>query len=73
MVQIQGLYLDNDRGASVVDDFIGKLEQSELYTVDKGQREVPNETEWAHGYSLGLILKDPIPLGTALGTSTRRK
>jgi Tfp pilus assembly protein PilN len=56
---LQGLYLENPRNASVVDDFIAKLGESPLYEVKKDElkRSVPNDTEWAYEYSVPLILK----------------
>jgi type IV pilus assembly protein PilM len=61
-VTLRGLYLDNPRGASVVDDYIQKLSESDLYVVNKeGQvRSVPNESEWAYEWSVPLTLKNPI-------------
>ncbi len=64
VVQVAGLYLDNPAGPSVVDEFIAKLEESELYTVDKDKRTraVPNESEWAYEFAVHLILKTPISI-----------
>lgn len=68
VINIRGLYLDNDRGPLVVDDFIAKLGESEFYTVDEDPdtrtRETPNSERWAFAYSLRLILKDPISIPT---------
>lgn len=74
IVQLQGLYLTNPRNTLVVDDFMNKLGESELYTVDKAklERQVPTETEWAYPYSVPLVLKNPIPLGAGY-TSSKRK
>ncbi len=60
---LQGLYLDNPRGAAVVDDFVAKLSESSLYEVNKNElkRSVPNESEWAYDYSVQLILNPPSP------------
>ncbi len=61
-VLLQGLYLENPRNASVVDDFIAKLSESPLYDVKKDElkRAVPNDTEWAYEYSVPLVLKTSI-------------
>ena len=68
IVAIRGLYLDNDRGPQVVDDFIAKLKESEFYTVDDDPdtrtRETPNPERWAFAYSFQLNLKDPIEIPT---------
>jgi type IV pilus assembly protein PilM len=58
---LKGLYLWNDRQAAVVDDFVTKLSESPLYTVDKDnlKRSVPNDQEWAFGFEIPLILKTP--------------
>jgi hypothetical protein len=59
---LTGLYLWNSRQTSVVDDFVNKLSESSLYTVDKNdlKRSVPNDTEWAYDFEIPLILKNPI-------------
>ena len=61
---LRGLYLYNDRQTGVVDDFVQKLKESELYTVDDEnlKRSVPNETEWAYEFEIPLILKEPIAI-----------
>ena len=71
VLTLKGLYLFNDRPnpASVVDDFVNKLAESELYAVDKEspsfKRNVPNDAEWAFDYEIPLILKNPISLPTS--------
>jgi type IV pilus assembly protein PilM len=67
VVQLKGLYLYNDRQASVVDDFVTKLEESPLYEVlkreeDGFRRSVPNETDWAYEYEIPLALKGAIKI-----------
>lgn len=64
VLMLRGLYLDNPRGAAVVDDFVDKLGQSPFYDVNKDElkRSVPNETEWAFDWSVPLILKNAISL-----------
>jgi hypothetical protein len=61
-VAMRGLYLYNDRQTGVVDDFVAKLKESALYTVDDEnlKRSVPNETEWAFEFEIPLKLKNPI-------------
>ena len=62
VLTLKGLYLWNTRQANVVDDFVAKLGDSTLYTVDKGhlKRSVPNDQEWAYDFEIPLVLKDPI-------------
>ena len=67
IAMVKGLYLFNDRQASVVDDFVTNLEKSENFEVLKGEedgfvRSVQNETEWAYEYAIPLVLKNPISL-----------
>jgi len=64
VLALSGLYLDNPRGPSVVDDFVANLSQSEFFSVNKDElkRTVPNEETWAYEYSMPLILKNPISL-----------
>jgi hypothetical protein len=59
---LRGLYLDNPRGASVFDDYIQKLSESDLYEVNKeGQlRSTPDDLTWAYEWGVSLTLKNPI-------------
>jgi type IV pilus assembly protein PilM len=59
---LKGLYLFNNRQAAVVDDFVKKLEESSLYTVekDKIKRSVPNDQRWAYDFEIPLALKNAI-------------
>jgi len=70
ILTIKGLYLHNDRSAAVFDDFVKKLSESTLYTVDKGskhfKRNLPNDNDWAYDFEIPLILKNPISLPTRL-------
>jgi type IV pilus assembly protein PilM len=61
-VTLRGLYLDNPRGASVFDDYIQKLSESDLYEVNKeGQlRSTPDDLTWAYEWGVSLTLKNPI-------------
>ena len=64
ILSLKGLYLWNDRQTAVVDDFVSKLSESTLYTVDKDnlKRSVPNDQAWAYDFEIPLVLKDPISL-----------
>lgn len=67
VVQLRGYYLHNDKQAGVVDEFVEKLDQSELYEVLKKEadgfiRAVPNEADWAYEFAIPLALKKPIAL-----------
>jgi hypothetical protein len=59
---LKGLYLSNPRQTQVVDDFMAKLGESKLYTVDKAdfKRSVPNDMEWAYDFEIPLVLNNPI-------------
>jgi type IV pilus assembly protein PilM len=60
-VSLKGLYLWNDRQQSVVDDFVNKLKESPLYTVDTDnlKRTVPNDQAWAFEFEIPIIVKAP--------------
>lgn len=64
---IKGLYLDNPRGASVIDDFVTALEASPVFAVDENQkskiitqRGSPNGDYWAYPFALRLPLRSPV-------------
>ena len=61
-VILKGLYLSNPRNTQVVDDFVAKLNESQLYTVDKAklERSLPNDKEWAYDFKIPLTLNNPI-------------
>jgi hypothetical protein len=63
---LKGLYLFNNRQQLVVDDFINKLKESSLYTIDKDHivRTLPNEQEWAYEFQIPLVLKTSIVSAT---------
>ena len=68
-LMLKGLWLYNDRGPLVFDDFVAKLKESPLYEVvtddKKGYvRSVENDAEWAYEFAIPLILKNPITLPT---------
>jgi len=56
---VKGLYLENPNGASAVDQFVDKLNESPYFQVDKGRmkRQTPTETEWAYDFSFPLVIK----------------
>lgn len=60
---LKGLYLFNNRGAQVVDDFKNKLKESPFFTVDEdpnhNRRTAPNDVDWAWDWTIPLILKTP--------------
>jgi Tfp pilus assembly protein PilN len=67
-VVVKGLYLDNPRQASVIDDFVTSLQSSELFAVDEKekskvitQRSSPNGEFWAYPFALRVPLRNPIP------------
>lgn len=66
VLNIRGLYLDNDAGPAVVDQFINKLKESPYFTVDEDPatqvRETPNTETWAYAYAFRLNLKNPISI-----------
>ncbi len=61
---IEGLYLENPRQATVVDDFVHNLSQSSFFTIpDKAKvirvRDTPDGEHWAYRYTLLLPLPPP--------------
>lgn len=67
-IVVKGLYLDNPRQASVIDDFVTNLQSSELFAVDEKekskvitQRSSPNGEFWAYPFALRVPLRTPIP------------
>jgi hypothetical protein len=66
-VIVKGLYLDNPRQASVIDDFITSLQSSEVFLVEEKekskiitQRGSPNNDYWAYPFALKIPLRTPI-------------
>jgi len=66
-ISVRGLYLDNPRQASVIDDFVTALQSSDLFTVEEKdkskiivQRASPNGEFWAYPFSLLIPLRTPI-------------
>jgi type IV pilus assembly protein PilM len=64
---VKGLYLDNPRQASVIDDFVTSLQSSEFFAVEEKekskiitQRGSPNGEYWAYPFSLRIPLRNPI-------------
>ena len=67
VLMLKGLWLHNDRGPAVVDDFSNKLKESPLYDVvmdkDRGYvRASENDSEWAYEFAIPLVLKNSITL-----------
>jgi Tfp pilus assembly protein PilN len=67
-VIVKGLYLDNPRQASVIDDFVTSLQSSELFVVEEKemtkvitQRGSPSGEYWAYPFTLRIPLRTPIP------------
>lgn len=63
-VMVKGLYLDNPRQASVIDDFVTVLQSSEIFFVEEKdkskiitQRGSPNGEFWAYPFSLRIPLR----------------
>jgi hypothetical protein len=66
-LSIKGLYLDNPRQASVIDDFVNSLQSSPLFAFEEKdkskvimQRVTPNGEFWAYPFSLKVPLKTAI-------------
>jgi Tfp pilus assembly protein PilN len=66
-VIVKGLYLDNPRQASVIDDFVTSLQSSEVFLVEEKekskiitQRGSPNSDYWAYPFALKIPLRSPI-------------
>ena len=71
-LRLLGLYLDNERQAAVVDDFLKNLKESPYFDIDLSRknvvnpvRQTPTFTEWAYEFEFRLKLKDsPFDFGT---------
>lgn len=68
-LEIQGLYFNNPSGAKVIDDFVDKLQGSELFAIAPSEkakvvtrRTSMNDETWAYTYTIILPLKTPIAL-----------
>jgi len=66
-ISVRGLYLDNPRQASVIDDFATALQTSNLFSIEEKekskiitQRGSPNGEYWAYPFSLMVPLRNPI-------------
>jgi type IV pilus assembly protein PilM len=64
---IKGLYLDNPKQASVIDDFVTSLQSSDVFVVEEkekskiiSQRGSPNGEYWAYPFSLRIPLRNPV-------------
>lgn len=63
---VKGLYLDNPRQASVIDDLVTSLQSSEIFAVEEKekskiitQRGSPSGEYWAYPFSLRIPLRAP--------------
>lgn len=63
-VMVKGLYLDNPRQASVIDDFVIALQSSDIFSVEEKdkskiitERGSPNGEFWAYPFSLRIPLR----------------
>lgn len=68
-LKVEGLYLENEAGPSVVDDFVKKLAESPLFEITEENKEsvvdlraAQSGDAWAYEYRLIIPLKKPIPL-----------
>jgi type IV pilus assembly protein PilM len=67
-LKLRGLYLDNPKGANVIDEFLKNLTESPYFDINPDKksevipiRVPPNNIDWAYDYELHLNLKKPIP------------
>jgi len=68
-LEIQGLYLDNPKQATVIDDFVNNLQKSKVFDIKEGdkarvvtKRSTPDEESWAYAYTIVVPLANPIAL-----------
>jgi hypothetical protein len=68
-LRIEGLYLENESGPAVIDEFVKKLGESPLFNITDENKESVIELRaaqsgdaWAYDYRLIVPLKTPIPL-----------
>jgi len=69
---LQGLYLENPRGANVVDDFLANLGESPFFAVNKDSmrmRATPRDEDWAFDFAIVVALKNPITQPVTLITT----
>lgn len=66
-ILVKGLYLDNPKQASVIDDFVTSLQSSDVFVVEEKekskiiiQRGSPNGESWAYPFSLRIPLRNPV-------------
>lgn len=66
-VVVKGLYIDNPKQASVIDDFVTALQSSDIFLVEEKEkskitteRGSPNADFWAFPFSLRIPLRTPI-------------
>lgn len=68
-LEIQGLYLENPKAATVIDDFVNNLQKSPVFKIketEKAQvvtlRSTPDDITWAYRYTIVVPLANPITL-----------
>jgi len=68
-LEIQGLYLQNDKAAGVIDDFVNNLLKSDVFAIKAEEktkavtkRSTPDDQSWAYAYTIVIPLKNPIAL-----------
>ncbi len=68
-LEIQGLYLDNPRAATVIDDLVKNLQSSSVFKIEETEksrvvtkRSTPDDQTWAYSYTLVVPLANPISL-----------
>ena len=63
-LMIHGLYAENPKGRTVIDEFLKNLADSPLYEVkaDELQQTVADQVTWGWPFSFPIVLKDPIKL-----------
>lgn len=68
-LEIQGLYLENPKAATVIDDFVNSLQTSSIFKIDEidkakvvTKRSTPDDLTWAYSYTIVVPLANPIAL-----------
>jgi len=68
-LEIQGLYLENPKAATVIDDFVNSLQTSSIFKIDETdkakivtKRSTPDDLTWAYSYTIVVPLAKPIAL-----------
>lgn len=68
-LEIQGLYLENPRAATVIDEFVNNLQKSPVFSIVEAEksrivtkRSTPDDLAWAYSYTIVIPLANPISL-----------